>query len=209
MSSFKKWLAREGYQTTTINTTLASLRVIEQTWEEKGHLSLKPFQKSLLKRYSRFLHSVPPNKWSLFDRCVADAVEASRPGGTRGPSTKPPLSPAQWQMLFARLSSSEDIVDKVLLFAACVPTLEPAALLRTPFEALTKHLTTPLRDRLRRLQAKEAAAGRACLGECISATPRGAYVCAHRRLQKLGLELGFELDFHCLARTSAAVRATV
>lgn len=200
---FKKWLEREGYQPTTINTTLSALHVVEQRWAKEGRLELTATQKPLLKRYSRFLHSVPCHEWQPFDQLVADGVEAAVPGAIRGSSIKNPLTRAQWRALFARVSDSAERVDKALVFILSVPTLEPSAILRLSFEQLAKHLTPALRERLRPLPRKSYAS----LGDYISESERGAYVRVHRRLQKLGAELGFEVDFRSIARTPASVRA--
>ncbi len=205
-AEYKEWLIHEGYQQSTIEAGLPSTLVAEQKWS-KAPVSFKATsaQKPLLRRYSRFLHELPRDKWSPFDHFVVKHFDPVRPGAQLGSSTKEPLNVAQWRALVQILASSTSPIDKALLFVVHVATLEAGAVLVLPLDRLSTYLPSSLRGRLKSLQALSYAS----LSDYVSESERSAYVRVHRRLQQLGAQLGFDVDFRCILRTPAEVRASV
>lgn len=210
--SYKKWLEREGYQPRTIATSIASTRSAERKWNEAADFVLaKPGSvesmlaenaiapyRSLLKRYSRFLHSVPFPRWGAFEKFVVDNFEAAKPQ-LHGNLTKVPLNEAQWRRLIAILNESEDPADDVLLvIAAHLPELEPREILRTPIKNFDPRLEAMF-SRIRKARIRY-------LWEFVSSTPYGAFARVQRRLKKHAEMLGFEIDFHAIAKTPVEVR---
>jgi hypothetical protein len=206
---YKRWLEKEGYQPTTIATSIASTRSAEKKWsgmaKELGTLGpLTPraltFYTSLLKRYSRFLHSIPFPRWSAWERFVVDNFEAATPQKPRGASAKPELTQKQWQSLVASVGALEEPADGVLcLILGHLPELEPRAILKMEVRSFAPTFSTALalikKKRVR------------FLWSYISATPVGAYAKVKRQLLKRTEELGFEADFFSLARAAAEARA--
>ena len=204
---YKEWMVSENYQPTTIATTLASTRKAEERWRgfpgELSPLTLNALHeyKSLLKRYSRFLHSVPFPRWSEWERFVVDNYEATLPQRQRGPTTKPALTETQWRALVASVCAREEPADAVLcIILSHLPELEPRTSLRMEIRAFSPEFAAALEPmKKKRIRF---------LWSFISSTPVGAYARVKRQLLKRTEELGFEADFFSLAKTPAEVRAT-
>jgi hypothetical protein len=211
--SYKKWLEREGYQPGTIATSIASTRSAEKKWHETLNVTsggtgpvetllvdntLRPYR-SMLKRYSRFLHNVPFPRWQKFDQFVANNFEAAKPQ-LHGNLTKEPLDVRQWQKLLALLQAREDATDEVLLvILEHLPAFEPRAILEMQvksFDPIFDDLLAPMKK-----------ARSKYLWSHISTTPYGAFARVQRRLKKHAETLGFEIDFRALAKTPPEARA--
>lgn len=212
--SYKNWLEREGYQPRTLATSIASTRSAERAWEKASKISLTqgaadsidsmlidsaiaPYR-SLLKRYSRFLHSVPFPRWGVFERFVVDNFEAAKPQ-LHGNLTKSPLTSTQWRNLIALLSDGEEPADDVLLIImAHLPELEPRKILAMTVKSFDPQLEA-LFARVKKARVRH-------LWEFVSPTPYGAFARVQRRLKKHAEALGAEIDFHAIAKTPAEVR---
>jgi hypothetical protein len=202
---YKRWLENEGYQATTIATSLASTRSAEKKWlgmaTELGALTPNALLQynTLLKRYSRFLHSIPFPRWSAWERFVVDNYEAALPRPSGG-STKPELTQQQWRSLVASVSSFDEPVDGVLyLILNHLPELEPRAILRMEVRAFSPAFSAAL-EPMKKKRVR-------FLWSYISSTPIGAFAKVRRQLLKRTTELGFETDFFLLARAAAEARA--
>lgn len=203
---YRDWMLGEGYQGSTIATSIASTRNAEKRWStlasELGPLQLNALAsyKSLLKRYSRFLHSIPFHRWSAWERFVVDHYEAILPQKQRGPTTKPELTAKQWKMLAASVCAREEPADEVLcLILSHLPEIEPRALLKKEvrdFDPAFAEALAPFKKKRIRY-----------VWSYISSTPDGAFAKVKRQLVRRTEELGFEADFFSLAKTPAAVRA--
>ncbi len=202
---YKAWLDSEGYQPGTAHNAILSTLVAEEIWVDaraRGEIPVSRFStyKPLLKRYSRFLHSIPFPRWSEFERFVVDNFEATRPSAVTGPSTKPPLTPAQWQALVSSVCSGEEPADTALCIILSIPELSPVAVLELPwrsFDPAFAERIKPLRKKYR------------TLGESVSSSGgNSAYKRVQRQLYKHAELLGFEVDFHSIARTPEEVRDT-
>lgn len=199
---YKDWLTHEGFQPSTIATAVASTRNAEKKWASTGSDldSLKQY-KALLKRYSRFLHSIPFPRWSAWECFVVDNYEAALPTKPRGASTKPALTAKQWQQLVASLRAHEEPADAVLcLMLSHIPQFEPRAILKMELKAFDPAFSEALAPmKKKRIRF---------LWSYISSTPYGALARVQRQLKKRTEELGFEADFFSLAKTPAEVRET-
>jgi hypothetical protein len=204
---YKDWLTHEGFQPSTIATAVASTRNAEKRWANSGagrepgeDPALKPY-KSLLKRYSRFLHSIPFPRWAEWERFVVDNYEATLPTKPRGASTKPALTAKQWQALVATVRAREEPADEVLcLMLSHISELEPRAILKMELKAFDPAFSETLAPmKKKRIRF---------LWSYISSTPYGALARVQRQLKKRTEELGFEADFFSLAKTPARVRET-
>lgn len=198
---YRQWLTREGYQPNSVATSLSSTRSAEKIWSESllavRDMLLEP-RKSVLKRYSRFLHTIPFPRWHDFERFVVDNYEAARPQ-LHGRLTKPPLTASQWQEFISWLSLSEEPENQVLLvLLRLLPEFEPQQALQTPLKDFSPALATLLAP-MREAKARH-------LWDYFSTTPYGALARLQRRLRAASEELGFQLDFLAIAKTPPEVR---
>ena len=198
---YRRWLSKEGYQATTVYNSLSSTRVAEKQWQSLQTAELQGLSETafasyttVLKRYSRFLHSIPFPRWSPFERFVVDSFDAAIPPTALGSTRKPSLTQEQWARLVVAVSAGTDPVDRALSSILSMG-LEPREALATPLRLLRGYADVLEEKRKKNLT----------LGEYVSAG-EGSYRRVQRQLYKYAEELGFSVDFRSIMRTLKEIR---
>lgn len=195
LSTYKRWLAKEGYQPTTIELTLQHLGVLAIT-----RYPGMPRRVPHARRYLRFVESTGKNPMGdafvqhLRDAGITAAVDRVR----SGKRTRKALTPEQWSKLRTALRKDGSHAAKlVIAYVYSSRRISAFLQLNTRFAADASFID----DAPSRRWIADHAVGTVPLYKFLAMTEHGAHIRMLRKLHTCASKVGLDVDLDSLSRT--------